>query len=196
MTVGRIFTKIYIFISLSWAFFRKPEKLGSHTGSKWRTVKNDPNDPLTRWPNDPVPCLADTHSGAVQYIVQVSVLVSDGAAEGRTHDGARDVSQYVTDDVTPWRRACAVCVRARVVGGRATHAAPNSAATVWCKRKFICSNCNKLQRIIISHQLFLTVWQIWQTVHNCSLFHNVTTKMEKWTTEPVIVKLPYMPMFK
>jgi len=50
--------------------------------------------------------------------VWVSVLVSDGAAQGRTHDGARDVSRYVTDDVTRWRRACAVCVRARVVGGR------------------------------------------------------------------------------
>jgi len=45
MTVGRIFTKIYIFISLSWAFFRKPEKLGSHTRSEWW-----PGDPVTRWP--------------------------------------------------------------------------------------------------------------------------------------------------
>ena len=45
------------------------------------------------------------------------MLVSDGAAEGRTHDGARDVSQYVTDDVTRWRRACAVCVRAWWVAG-------------------------------------------------------------------------------
>ena len=44
-----------------WAFFWKPEKLGSHTWSKWRPgdpdVKDDPNDPLTRLPNDPVPCL-------------------------------------------------------------------------------------------------------------------------------------------
>ena len=44
-----------------WAFFRKPEKLGCHTGSKWwpgdPDVKDDPNDPLTRWPNDPVPRL-------------------------------------------------------------------------------------------------------------------------------------------
>ena len=44
-----------------WAFFRKPEKLGSHTGSKWcpgdPDVKDDPNDQLTRWPNDPVPRL-------------------------------------------------------------------------------------------------------------------------------------------
>jgi len=34
-------------------FFRKPEKLGSHTGPKWwpgnPDVKDDPNDPLTRW---------------------------------------------------------------------------------------------------------------------------------------------------
>ena len=44
-----------------WSFFRKKEKLGSHTGSKWwpgdPEVKDDPNDPLTRWPNDPVPYL-------------------------------------------------------------------------------------------------------------------------------------------
>ena len=40
-------------------FFRKPEKLGSHTGSKWwpgdPDVKDDPNDPLidpvTQWPS-------------------------------------------------------------------------------------------------------------------------------------------------
>ena len=38
-----------------WAFFRKPEKLVFHTGSKTMTllpgdpdVKDDPNDPLTR----------------------------------------------------------------------------------------------------------------------------------------------------
>ena len=40
-----------------WAFFRKPEKLGSHTGSKWWPGDPDPYDPLTRWPNDPVPRL-------------------------------------------------------------------------------------------------------------------------------------------
>jgi len=58
MTVGRILIKIYIFISLSWAFLKTGKKLGSHTGSKWwPDVKDDQNDPLTRWPNDPVPCL-------------------------------------------------------------------------------------------------------------------------------------------
>jgi len=55
MTVGRIFTKIYIFISLSWAFFRKPEKLGSHTRSKWwpgdRTWKMTQ---MTHWSGDPM----------------------------------------------------------------------------------------------------------------------------------------------
>jgi len=65
MTVRRIFTKIYIFISLSLAFFRKPGKLGSHTGSKWwpgdPDVEDDPNDPLTRWLNDPVSCLLTTY---------------------------------------------------------------------------------------------------------------------------------------
>ena len=36
-----------------WAFFRKPEKLGSHTGSNWwpgdPDVKDDPNDPVTQF---------------------------------------------------------------------------------------------------------------------------------------------------
>ena len=49
-----------------WAFFSKTEKLRSHTGSKIKMmtrwpgdpdVKDDPNDPLIRWPNDPVPCV-------------------------------------------------------------------------------------------------------------------------------------------
>ena len=63
MTVARIFTKIYIIISLSWAFFRKPEKLSSHAGSKWWPGDPDvKDDPLTRWTNDPVPCLISTRS--------------------------------------------------------------------------------------------------------------------------------------
>jgi len=41
------------YISLSWAFFRKPEKLGSHTGSEWWPGDPDVKDD----PNDPVPCL-------------------------------------------------------------------------------------------------------------------------------------------
>ena len=61
MTVVRIFTNIYIFIL---CFFQKPEKLGSHTGSKWwpcdPDVEDNPNDQLTRWPNDPVLCLTAT----------------------------------------------------------------------------------------------------------------------------------------
>jgi len=61
MTVGRILIKTYIFISLSWAFLKTGKKLGSHTGSKWwpgdPDVKDDQNDPWTRWSNDPVPCL-------------------------------------------------------------------------------------------------------------------------------------------
>jgi len=64
MRVGRIFIKnIYLFIIIL-GFFQKPEKLGSHTGSNWwpgdPDVKDDPNDPLTRRPNDPVPCLKPT----------------------------------------------------------------------------------------------------------------------------------------
>ena len=74
MTVGRIFTKIYIVISLSWAFFRKPEKLGSHTGSKWwpgdPDVKDDSNDPLTRWPNDPVSCLVAKCKRTLSDLIQ------------------------------------------------------------------------------------------------------------------------------
>ena len=54
-----------------WAFFRKPEKLRSRTGSKWwpgdPDVNDDLNDPLTRWPNDPVPCLID-RCGDVQLL--------------------------------------------------------------------------------------------------------------------------------
>ena len=45
-------------------FSKTGKKLGSHTGSKWwpgdPDVKDDPNDPLTRWPNDPVPCVVYT----------------------------------------------------------------------------------------------------------------------------------------
>ena len=40
MTVGRIFTKIYIFISLSWAFFEHQKNSGLTPG------QND--DPVTR----------------------------------------------------------------------------------------------------------------------------------------------------
>ena len=62
MAVRRIFTKISISVYLCfWLFFRKPEKLGSHTGSKWWPGDPDvKDDPLTRWPNDPVPCLGKT----------------------------------------------------------------------------------------------------------------------------------------
>ena len=62
--------KIYIFISLSW-FFWKPKKLGSYTASNWGPgdpdVKDDPNDPLTRWPNDPVPCLVGTDQFSITH---------------------------------------------------------------------------------------------------------------------------------
>jgi len=72
MTVGRIFTKKYIYLYIIiLGFFQKHEKLGSHTRSKWwpgdPDVKNDPNDPLTRWPNDPVPCLVAARLYADMY---------------------------------------------------------------------------------------------------------------------------------
>ena len=55
-------------------FFRKPEKLGSHTGSKWwpgdPDVKDDPNDPLTRWPNDPVSCLVAKCKRTLSDLIQ------------------------------------------------------------------------------------------------------------------------------
>ena len=42
-------------------FFRKPEKLRSHTGSKWWPGDPDvKDDRLTRWPSDPVQCLVRT----------------------------------------------------------------------------------------------------------------------------------------
>jgi len=54
------YKNIYLYIFIL-GFFSKTGKLRSHTGSKWwpgdPDVKDDPNDPLTRWPNDPVPCL-------------------------------------------------------------------------------------------------------------------------------------------
>ena len=51
MTVGRIFTKICIFISLSWVFSKTGKTRVSHrvkmmTGDQ--DVKDDTNDPLTR----------------------------------------------------------------------------------------------------------------------------------------------------
>ena len=59
MTVGQISTKIYIIISLSWAFFSKTGKTRvSYTGSNWWLA-----DPVTRtwkmtqmthWPGDPM----------------------------------------------------------------------------------------------------------------------------------------------
>ena len=62
------FSQKYITLYLYIGFFRKPEKLGSHIGSKWwpgdPDVKDDPNDPLTQWPNDPVPCLVHITSHA------------------------------------------------------------------------------------------------------------------------------------
>jgi len=74
-------TDFRIFISLSWVVFRKPEKLGSHTASKWwpanPEVKDDPNDPLTRWPNDPVPCLVESLLHADTVCVQAAQAQSD-----------------------------------------------------------------------------------------------------------------------
>ena len=60
MTVGQIFTK-YICLYLYLGLFFENRKNWSHTGSKWRPVNPDmKDDPLTRWPNDPVPCLQQT----------------------------------------------------------------------------------------------------------------------------------------
>ena len=60
-----------------WAFFRKPEKLGSHTGSKWW-----PGDPLTQtwkmtqmthWPGDPMTqfhvCYAQQSARATTFLL-------------------------------------------------------------------------------------------------------------------------------
>jgi len=50
MTAGRIVTKIYIFISLYWAYLKKTEKTSGLTPGQNDDpdVKDDPNDPLTR----------------------------------------------------------------------------------------------------------------------------------------------------
>jgi len=55
---------------------------GSHTGSKWwpgdpvtpadPDVKDDPNDPLTRWPNHPVPCLVQAASNTTSIRHKIS----------------------------------------------------------------------------------------------------------------------------
>ena len=54
-------------------FSKTGKKPGLHTGSKWwpgdPDVKDDPNDPLTRWPNDPVPCLLLTAHGVAHLVV-------------------------------------------------------------------------------------------------------------------------------
>ena len=57
MTVGRIFTKMYIFRPIL-GFFRKPENSGLTPGQNddpvtrtWKMTQ------MTQWPNDPVPCL-------------------------------------------------------------------------------------------------------------------------------------------
>jgi len=55
MTVGRIFTKIYIFISLSWAFFENRKNSGHTPGQNdnpvtrtWKMTQ------MTHWPGDPM----------------------------------------------------------------------------------------------------------------------------------------------
>ena len=70
---------IYLYLEF---FFRKPEKLGSHTGSKWRL-----GDPVTRterwpkWPIDPVTqwpsSMSDTNWTAVQSCPWVHFVLPD-----------------------------------------------------------------------------------------------------------------------
>jgi len=66
LTMTFVISAFQIYVLHFGHFFRKPEKLGSHTGSKWwpgdPDVKDDPHDLLTRWPNDPVRCLVPTAS--------------------------------------------------------------------------------------------------------------------------------------
>jgi len=61
MTVGRIFTKnIYLYIFILGFFSKTGKTRVSHQVeimTRWPDVKDDPNDPLTQWTNDPVPCL-------------------------------------------------------------------------------------------------------------------------------------------
>jgi len=75
----------YLYLGL----FRKTEKLGSHTGSKWwpgdPDVKDDPNDPLTRWPIDPVPCLMamTNRPGQTRCSGAKPIVSPPGCATGR-----------------------------------------------------------------------------------------------------------------
>ena len=48
------------YISLSWAFFENRKNSGFTPGQNGDPDVKD--DPLTRWPNDPVPCLVHTTS--------------------------------------------------------------------------------------------------------------------------------------
>jgi len=56
MTVGQIFTKIYIVISASWFFSKTGKTWVSHRVEMmtrmWKMTQ------MTHWPGDPVPCLA------------------------------------------------------------------------------------------------------------------------------------------
>ena len=57
MTVGPIFTKIYIFISLSWTFFENRKNSGLTSGqmmTRWPGRERWPKwpiDPVTQWPS-------------------------------------------------------------------------------------------------------------------------------------------------
>ena len=82
MTDGRIFARIYIFTSLSWAFFRKPEKLGSHTTSNWWLA-----DPVTHWPSSISGVRRETRSQNVAFSVTAQNV---GTLHGRRRcDGQR-----------------------------------------------------------------------------------------------------------
>ena len=59
-----------------WAFFSKTGKTRVSHRVEMMTrcpgdpdVKDDPNDPLTRWPNDPVPCLVSSYPCFILYIL-------------------------------------------------------------------------------------------------------------------------------
>jgi len=66
MTAGRIFTKknIYLYIFILGFLFENRKNSGLTPGQNddpvTRTVTDDPNDQLTRWHSDPVPCLVCT----------------------------------------------------------------------------------------------------------------------------------------
>ena len=118
MTVGRIFTKIYIFISLSWAFFENRKNSGLTQGqnddrvTRWPGRERWPKWPIDPVPNDPVQCLASAEHCSSdrprstktipRQPVAEDVTLAARSAEDQLQSGSADVwSPQHIDAVVP-----------------------------------------------------------------------------------------------